>query len=815
MTTFLNDIKYAFRQSAKHPALTMVTLLTLAVAIGATTAICSAIETTILDPLPVENADRLMMAQSFNVKENRRASGLNPAAIAALRGEEEVFTQLAVHSQTHVKYRGREFIELIPGSKVSPNFFSLWGIQPILGRTFAVGEDKPDAEPVVILGYGFWRTYLGSDPNIVGKTIEFDSGFLETPYRLYSVIGVMPEHFVFPHSGVQFWLPMADPVVASAAGDRFGGRYFLRNYPVYFRLAEGVEPTHAQVILETIAARQAAADPTLGNNQDWTMRLYPVSTMFADEATRERLWTLFSVIGLVWLIACANVANLLMARAEARQQEMATRVALGAPRRRLILQMLTESLLLAGIGGLCGLVLTGWGIAALDAFLGGIRLKSLALNWPVFGTALVISALTGIAFGLVPAWWASKPKVFGTLKWSGISTTQSGGARWLVRGLILSEIALAVVLLATAGLMIRTVVNVLHVDVGYDPDNLVSLFVTPPMDKYLNDHEAHKAYIHRLGEHLTAVPGVESVGIRNSRGSQEYLRSPGAQPLKVTHAACGVEGEDPFTALGVSLIDGRLLNRSDLERDAVVVSNSLARAFWPGERAVGKQLGPSPDQDSPDRVFEVVGVVGDIRINDYEAKPPLTLYRPLDESLSAHSSPRFYLRTGLEPAALFPSIHEAITQAEPGIIRRYVRIVSEDIYDATQGRRHFMQFMALYAAVGLALAAIGLYGLMTFAVQRRTSEFGVRMALGAVDKDILKNVMKEGLILALWGLAGGLGFALLGTRFLQSQLYGVTAYDPVTFGGVVFVLLLAALVACLIPARRASKIDPMEALRYE
>ncbi len=268
MSTLINDIKYAFRQAGKYPGFTTVTLLTLAVAIGATTAIYSAVETTILDPLPVPDADRLMVADSFNVKENRRATGLNPAAIAALREHEEVFTQLAVHRQIHVKYRGQEFIELITGSKVSPSFFSLWRIQPLLGRTFAVGEDGPDAEPVVILGHGFWRTYFGGDPDIVGKSVEFDGGFLETPYRLYRVIGVMPEDFVFPHSGVQFWMPMADPIVASAAQDRFGNRYYLRSFPVFFRLAEGVEPTHARVILETIAARQSAADPTLGNNTD-------------------------------------------------------------------------------------------------------------------------------------------------------------------------------------------------------------------------------------------------------------------------------------------------------------------------------------------------------------------------------------------------------------------------------------------------------------------------------------------------------------------------------------------------------------------
>ena len=465
MSTFINDIKYAVRQLRKNPGFATVTLLTLAVAIGATTAIYSAVETTILDPLPVPDAERLMTIESINLR-NSQVSGVNPATIADLREVEYALNHLSISYKTDVKYRGNEFTELIRGYSVSDSFFSLWGVQPLLGRTFSEGESRADAPPVVVLAHGFWESSLNGDPEIIGKNIEFGGGTFDSPFQSYTVIGVMPEGFTFPLESVNFWRPLADPHVASESDDPMGRRYIRRNYALYFRLADGASQEQVQVILDSIVARQAQIETRFGNNRQWRLRLRPVSGIFDDEATRETLWTLFAVIVLVWLIACANVANLLLARAEGRRQEMGMRVALGAGRVRLIRQMLMESTLLALLGGACGLILTNWGLEVLDWHLKGIRMRPLALDWGVFGRAMGVSLLTGIVFGLIPAWNASKPNLFETLKQSGTSTTQALGGRWLVRRLILGEIALAVILLVGAGLTIRSVVNVLRVDLG-------------------------------------------------------------------------------------------------------------------------------------------------------------------------------------------------------------------------------------------------------------------------------------------------------------------------------------------------------------
>ena len=804
----MNDLRFAFRQLLKNPGFTAVAVLTLALGIGATTAIYSAVQTTLLDPLPVKDADRLMSIESFNTLKGYSSGGVSLNTIAELQRHKEVFANVAVHNAMLAKYRGRDFIEMVRGSQVSANFFALWGVQPVLGRVFSKDEGRPEASRVVVLSHSFWRTRLGGDPQIIGKTIEFEPE-TESAYQRYTVIGVMPGHFVFPQQDIYFWIPKSHPDMEQ----RF------RNLSVCFRLPIGSTALQAQAILDVISARDAVADPKF--NEGWRMRLFPVSAMFADEATRQRLWTLFAVIGLVWLIACANVANLLLARAEGRQHELAMRAALGAGRARLIRQLLTESLLLAMAAGLCGLVLSHWGVEALRAFLGGIRLKPLALNGAVFSSALAFSVVTGIVFGLAPAWRASRPRLSETLKQAGASSTQTAQGRWLLRGLIVGEIAFAAVILAGAGLMIRSVIHVLRLDLGYDPRNLL-MAVAVPSSATTGDAQTYSAFVNRLGDDYATLPGPQSVGIRTVGGRRKYIAEGDDQAIEVQHEGSGLEDRNLFAALGVPLVEGRFLDRSDVERTTVVVNRTLARTFWPGRRAVGKRLRTAPGQDRTtdprtlqEGVFEVVGVVGDVRLDDHETDLGPIMYRPCQEFYEHLHYDRFYIRTAADPTSLVRPIHAAINQADPGVIDRTIQNVSAELYRSTQGRRFFTLYLTLYAAVGLVLATIGLYGLVAYSVRRRTREFGIRLALGSTPKAIMVLVMRGGMKLALVGLAFGLAGALVGNRFLQSQLHGVSPHDPVTFAILIVVLFLAATAASFIPGRRAAKVDPMEALRYE
>jgi predicted permease len=653
----------------------------------------------------------------------------------------------------------------------------------------------------------------------------------------YTVVGVMPKHFVFPYQNVQFWTPLADPKALSGTGGgsnssraEFLMHDSLNIYLVSARLADRVSRQQAQALLDAINARQINLEiPGLASRKGWMMRLRPMSAMFADEATREKLWTLFAGIALVWLIACANVANLLAARAEARQHEMAMRVVLGAGRARLMRQTLTECLLLALVGGVCGLLLTGWGVAALDTLLAGIRLKPLALNWPVFATAMAISAVTGIVFGLIPARRASRPKVFETLKQTGAASTQVARGRRFVGGLILGEIALAVVLLAGAGLTIRSLINILTYDFGYDAKNLIELRLTAPAAKYANDPAALQGLATRLNERLANLPGIAAIGTHATdtagesasfslAGGTRFRADGSADAHAVVQEFAGLDALDPFKAMGVRLIEGRPLDRSDVERRTVVVNESLARRFWPGQSALGQRLRPASAQDG-DGALEVVGIVSDIRRIGGDLLPqqnaPLTLYRPIPDPWVSSALPTMYLRTTIDPVAIIPSLQQALSEVEPDLVGRRITVVSDALAMATQGRRYFMGFLIAFAAVGLTLAVIGLYGLMAFNVQRRTREFGVRMALGATGREVLLRVTGDGVKLAGLGLALGLVLAFPAMRLIQNQLYGVTSSDPLTLLVVVLVLLATAATASFIPARRAARIHPMEALRCE
>jgi putative ABC transport system permease protein len=816
MGTLLQDIRYGFRMLLRNPGFTIVVVLVLAVAIGATSAIYSVVHATILDPLPVPDADRLKFLESYEANGRPSYGGMNPVVVSELRENADVFTDLACYYRGRVELQGREFRETIPGVRVSPNFFSLWRIPPAMGRLFTIDDNRPGAEKIIILSDSFWRGKLGGDPAIVGKSIKLRDWNLRGPIEPYVVVGVMPPHFKFPDADVDYWRPGDAPAVQIKNGTPDPMQYWLRNYKVIFRQPEGVPVEQTQAILDIISARHT--EDYKENNEGWQIRVLPVSRMFADDKVRRTLWTLFAVVGLVWLIACANVAGLLIARNEARQHEMAVRGALGAARARLIRQLLTESLLIAFIGGLCGLVLTWWGIHTLDAFIGGIRMKPFELNWTVFASSMAVALITGTVFGLTPAWQASRPRLQETLKQTGASTTQNRRGRLLACGLIVGEVALAVVLLSGAGLMVQSVIRLLRVDVGFNPDNLLMTYVNVPFEKY-PDHDAERftGLMNNLHERLAALPGVASVGIgTDAIGRGEYTAVGENRPIEIGLDGCCLEDENPFATMGALLIEGRFLDRTDRGRDTVVVNEALAKAVWPGQSIVGKRIRSLPVPGRDQEEWEVVGVVGNTSLSAYDHRPGPILFRPSEKAYRNIGPPHFLLiRTQIEPASLIRPIQLAIKEVEPDVYTPNIRIISEELYNSTQGRRTFTFYLTISAAVGLALAVIGLYGILAYTVTLRAREMGIRMALGAQRWDVFKLVIKKGLVLIVIGLVIGAGGALAVTRVLRSFLFDVTATDPMTFVAVSLSLMVVGLVACYIPARRATKIDPMVALRYE
>ncbi|UCD51708.1 MAG: FtsX-like permease family protein, partial [Phycisphaerales bacterium] len=680
---------------------------------------------------------------------------------------------------------------------------------------FTADDGHPGSERVIILSDAVWRRRFGADPEIIGKSIKLSGDFLESPIESCIVVGVMPPHFKFPTADVGFWRPGEDPVVRFKNGAPDGGQYWLRHYDVVFRVPKDKPLAQAQVVLDTIQARHAKDHKEY--NEGWTMRARPVSRQFADDKVRRNLWTLFAVIGFVWLIACANVAGLLVARSEARQHEMAVRGALGAGRTRLVRQLLTESLLLALLGGLSGLILTSWGIHALDAFIGGIRMKPFHVNWTVFLSAMALALITGVVFGLVLAWHASRPRLQEALKQASAATTRNRRGRFLARGLIVGEIALAVVLLSAAGLMVRSVVRLLRVDVGYRPDNLLMVHVLAPFDKYpMGVKEPHLAFMNNLYERLAALPGVASAGIWAGYADEgEYTAEAQAMPVRVVRGACGLGNENPFATLGTPLVSGRWLDNTDRGRDTVVVNEALASAFWPGQNAVGKRLRRVPGDNRGREQWEIVGVVRNAKIYGYDRQPKPMFFRPSEETYGDGPHHYFFIRTQIEPASIVRPIQVAIKEVEPDTFTPTIEIISDQLHRSTQSRRTFTLYLSLFAAIGLALATIGLYGILAYAVTRRTREIGIRMAVGASPDRVRSILLAEGMKLAFVGLAIGLVGSLAATRLLQGHLFNVSPQDPVALAIMSAFLLLVTAVACSIPARRAAKIDPMEALRYE
>jgi predicted permease len=831
----MNDLRFALRQLLRNRGYTAVVVATLALGIGASTAIYSVVNNVLLNPLPGPASDRLVQfsehqyrAGGFRESNGKPMfNGVSPPVLEALDANKDFFGDLAWADSVGLERRTEDFIEEEYGHLVSPNFFTLWNVPPLLGRTFTRDEavpldenQKPAQDSVIVLSYAWWQSLLGGERGVLGRTIEMSG-------RHFTIIGVMPPHFRFPWGGTKYWLP-AEPIRLPP------GWMIAPNAQVFARLKPETSLEQTEAMLGTLAKR-LSNDPSLEKTyaREWKRLpaglgfwVRPARVQFTDhrDDLQRTLYGLLAAIGFVLLIVCANVANLTLARTEKRQQEFAVRAALGAGKRRLIRQLLTESLVLAGLGGVAGVAVALLGVQLLAGLVPESmpRLKPIQLDGAALGFTLLVSLATGLAFGCAPALQAGRTRLNEALKQSGAQATTGLSRRRLRGALVVVELAMALILLTGAGLMIGSVVRLLHVDPGFDPENLLRVDLRLPWDKYNTPEQGARALQSRqalygqLHERLAALPGVSAAGLGKHGAWPERLKLEGRdEPAEVLLDGCGVGGSDFFRAMRVPLRTGRYFEARDLGQGVgtALINETMARALWPGEDAVGKKFTRETWRRAPP--CEVIGVVADIRDARFDLAPQPTFYRPCHELSLTGFAPFFVIRTSGDPRFLVAAIRNELSAAEPAMRAPQVTVSRQVLYDSTQAQRTYMIFLVLFAAVGLLLAALGIYGVLAYAVARRTREIGIRMALGAEGHQVLMMVLAEGGRLIAVGIAVGLLAAFWLTRLLQHQLFEVSPTEPGIFIAVVVVLTTVALLACLFPARRAARVQPMDALRYE
>jgi putative ABC transport system permease protein len=804
MNTLWQDLRFGFRMLRKSPVFTTVAVIALALGIGANTAIFSVVNAVLLSPLPFGNPDRLVMIWENDTQEGNPRNQVAPANYIDFRERNRTFEQLAFLTQTAgVNLTGGDQPERIESSAVSANFFSLLKVQPVLGPGFRPEDEKPDAEPVVVLSYGLWQRRFGGDTNIIGKTLTIEG-------QSASVVGVAPRGFQFPEKA-EMWGPM--PLAGEDAKVR--ARHSLL---VIGRLKPDATLAEAKADLSTIASQLATEYPETNTGRGAT--LLTIKDQLVGDV-QPALIILLGAVGFVLLIACANVANLSLARGAARQKELAVRLTLGATRGRLVRQLLTESVLLSLMGGVLGLLLAVWGIDFLLA-LGPTkvpRIEGVRLNWMVLGFTMSLSVLTGIIFGLVPALQASKPDLNESLKET--ERGASGGVgRVRARGLlVISEVALALVLLIGAGLLIKSFVRLQRVELGFNPENVLTMQLSLPFANYKEPNQV-TAFYTQLTERVRHLPGVQAVGIV-SRLPLAGDRSTSSLAIEGRPVETGKSPEahfriitpDYFRAMGMVLRDGREFTADD-RADAppvVIINETVARTFWPGEQALGKRVKLGPNPNSP--WVTVVGVVNDARNFGLDAEAKSEVY--VSYLQNPPNRVRLVVRTGPDPTSVLAAIKREIQMMDKDLPVAQVRTMEQLLGEAVAQRRLNMVLLAVFSSVALLLAAVGLYGVMAYSVTQRTHEIGVRMALGAQSADVMRLIVGQGMVLTLIGVGTGIVGAFLLTRVMSGLLYGVSATDPVIFGSIALLLTAVAFLACYLPARRASKVDPMVALRYE
>jgi len=807
MHKLLQDLRYATRTLVKKPGFVLVAVVTLALGIGGSTAIFTVVNSALLRGLPYRSSNELyhLWERTPQKEFNRREFSYPDYQDYQ---QNSVFTGLAGYTGGGAILSGSGEPESVPAARASANFFSVLGVDPIVGRTFQDGEDKPGGPKVTVLTYGLWQRKFGGDPNAVGKQLTINS-------ESYTVIGVLPQTFQFALRPADLWLPY-QPTPNQLS------RRFMHGTNLIGRLKPGVSANQAQSELSVIASRieQQFKDSHAGT----VATLVPLQEEVVGNV-RPILFVLLAAVGFVLLIACANVASLLLTRSLARQKEVAVRSALGASRWRVIRQLLTESLLLSIVGGAAGLLIAYWGTPALVAVLPQSQLnampflKSVQIDRSILLFSFGLSLLTGLIFGLAPALHSSSLDLNEVLKEGGRNTSAGVGYR-LRSAMVISEIALAVVLLIGAGLMMKSLFRLLQTNFGFKTDNLLTMTIVLPATKYTEDSQCI-AFNDQLKERVQSLPGVANTGTvnilpLNGGNTTRFIveGDPVPPPGQEVEANIRTVNDTYFQTLGVPLLAGRMFDESDKTggQDVVIIGKSVADKVFPGRDPVGRKIKYTA-LDS--EALLIVGVVGDVKITGLDQAIKPVLYYPFRQSASIFAN--LVVRTKGDPTVLASAVRSEVRNIEPGAAILNVNSMDEMISQtpASFMRRFPALLISIFAAVALLLASIGIYGVVSYSVSQQTHFIGIRMALGASPADILKMVMKQGIVLALLGVGIGVTAAFGLMRLLRDLLFEVKTTDVSTFVFVSAVLFVVALLACFLPARRATKVDPLVALRYE
>ena len=819
LASLWQDVRYGIRMLRKSPGFAAAAVIVLALGIGANTAIFSVVNAVLLRPLPFSNPDRLV--QLWHTPPQASFPGMTRFPLSAAnyldwKSQNHVFEQTAIYSFARYNLTGIGQPEVVQAGSVEPSFFAVLGIPPMLGRVFASDEDQPGRGNIVILSHAFWQDHFGRDPHVIGRSIEFDG-------KPFTVVGVMGPQFRRPPLA-QVWTPL---VWTNKERSVRGEHHFL----VVARLRRGVDLKQAQTEMNTISSRLEQQYPS--DNRGWGAMVVPLREETVGKV-RPALLVLLGAVAFVLLIACANVANLVLAETLARQKEIAIRTALGASRARVLQQVLTETVLLAIAGGALGLLLGRFGLDLIVHFLASKlpRATEISLDARVLGFTLLVSVLTGLVAGFLPAWRLTKTDVNDALKQGLGRAGADSGSRRTRNVLVAAEVALSLMLLIGAGLMIRSLWLLRSVDPGFDPHGVLKMTVGIGKAKF-TDPAQQSSFYDQVLQRVRALPGVESAGVIDdlplSGGSHQPVAVEGRPVVAMAdqpEVDVRVISPGYVRAMRIPVLRGRDVNDRDTgdRPAAILISEAMAKRFWPNEDPLGQHVTLT---FFPDRAREIVGIVGDVKQDALNGSDPnATLYVPMAQITAATYaastvgpfrafSMALVVRTITRPTSLVTAVANAVHQLDPATPLLDVVTLEDFVAESLSQERFNMLLLATFAGLAVVLAAVGIYSVLAYGVRRRVREIGIRMALGAQNGDVLRTVIGDGTKLTLIGVAIGIAGALALTRSLSSLLYGVRPTDPLTFIVVSFILTSVALLASYIPARRATRIDPMVALRYE